>query len=361
MDGAAAVGTTTKYAREDHVHPSDTSKAALTQVVRYDTAQALTAAQQVQARANVYAAPMDALAYNGMQINGSMEVCQFAGPVTVPTGSIGAHIVDGWKVEKTGTSVLSAYQTTTLFAGLPNCIQFSATTPQPTIGSDYVRFTTRIEGYRVARLGWGTASAQPVTVGFWVRMSLPGTYQALIHNVDASALSAWMPFTVAASMVWQWVTITFLPVTSGTWPVDNTTGLQLVIEVASFSTPNTIGATGQYAAITGVVVLPGIEAPSAARSALIMRPYDQELVTCLRYFEKDSLLLQSPAPATMSWPYTFKAVKRATPTITPSGITYVNASGLAVNSPTPNSTSFQLTASAGAGYAVFSFTADARL
>ena len=37
--------------------------------------------------------------------------------------------------------------------------------------------------------------------------------------------------------------------------------------------------------ITGVVVLPGIEAPSAARSPLIMRPYDQELLTCQRYWQ----------------------------------------------------------------------------
>jgi hypothetical protein len=36
--------------------------------------------------------------------------------------------------------------------------------------------------------------------------------------------------------------------------------------------------------ISGVTVLPGIEAPSAARSPFIMRPFDQELVTCQRYF-----------------------------------------------------------------------------
>ena len=41
--------------------------------------------------------------------------------------------------------------------------------------------------------------------------------------------------------------------------------------------------------ITGVVVLPGIEAPSAARSALIMRPYDQELVTCKRYWVQNGI------------------------------------------------------------------------
>src|SRR6188768_1506596 len=51
--------------------------------VRYDTAQNLTEAQDAQARSNVYAAPFDALSYNGMQINGSMEVSQEVGTATV--------------------------------------------------------------------------------------------------------------------------------------------------------------------------------------------------------------------------------------------------------------------------------------
>ena len=36
--------------------------------------------------------------------------------------------------------------------------------------------------------------------------------------------------------------------------------------------------------ITGVTVLPGTQAPTAAQSPNIMRPYDQELVTCQRYW-----------------------------------------------------------------------------
>ena len=44
--------------------------------VRYDASQGLTAAQQLQGRQNIYAAPFDAMAYSGMQINGGMEVSQ---------------------------------------------------------------------------------------------------------------------------------------------------------------------------------------------------------------------------------------------------------------------------------------------
>src|SRR6188508_812167 len=44
--------------------------------VHYDIAQALTIAQKTQARQNIYAAPFDALAYNGMQVNGNFDVSQ---------------------------------------------------------------------------------------------------------------------------------------------------------------------------------------------------------------------------------------------------------------------------------------------
>ena len=44
--------------------------------VRIDAPQTLTETQKTQARSNIYAAPFDAMAYNGMQINGSMEVSQ---------------------------------------------------------------------------------------------------------------------------------------------------------------------------------------------------------------------------------------------------------------------------------------------
>jgi hypothetical protein len=90
MDGAAAVGTAKQWAREDHVHPSDDSKADLAspdftgvptapnptigddttqlattawandeiaaQAVRYDAAQSLSDAQKTQARSNIAAA-----------------------------------------------------------------------------------------------------------------------------------------------------------------------------------------------------------------------------------------------------------------------------------------------------------------
>jgi hypothetical protein len=86
---------------------------------------------------------------------------------------------------------------------------------------------------------------------------------------------------------------------------------------------NAVAATSDVFRLTGVVVLPGIEAPSAARAPLIMRPFDQELLTCKRYFEMINPgsvaqgsgwgTLQSVSVATLFCP--LSVTKRAAPSV----------------------------------------------
>ena len=99
----------------------------------------------------------------------------------------------------------------------------------------------------------------------------------------------------------EYKTITVPGFTGGAWNTTNGVGMSVSFAMASGTTysassannwvagnfvaapgqVNGITATSDVFRITGVVVLPGIEAPSAARSPFIMRPFDQELVTCL--------------------------------------------------------------------------------
>jgi hypothetical protein len=62
-------------------------------------------------------------------------------------------------------------------------------------------------------------------------------------------------------------------------------------------TINGAAAVTDYMQITGVVVLPGIELPSAARAPFIMRPFDQELSLCQRYYEKTYPIGDPPGTA----------------------------------------------------------------
>jgi hypothetical protein len=76
---------------------------------------------------------------------------------------------------------------TTAPTGFINSLKFTTTTADTDLGtSQSVIVQQRIEGTNVADLAWGTASASPVTLSFWVRSSLTGT----LNNARTTATSA---------------------------------------------------------------------------------------------------------------------------------------------------------------------------
>jgi hypothetical protein len=363
MDGGAAVGTTTKYAREDHRHPTDTSKADLTQVVRYDAAQSLTAAQQVQARANVYAAPFDAMATNGMQFNGSMDVSQENGATAVnfPSGTQSKYVIDGWLGLKTGgTATFGMIQTSSIFSGYAKQLSLYMVTAQASMGSDVIDIRHRIEGWRIARLAWGTATAQPLTVGFWLKSSIAGTLPLICVN-SAGTVAPIVNVTITAPGVQQFVTATFPAQTTGTWLVDNGLGIDFILRVASSGGFNIASVSTNTFEMTGLVVLPGIEAPTAARSALIMRPYDQELATCQRYLDVGQIMMQSPAIGSMIQTRPWSVPMRAAPTVTMTVLDAGTGGSITANLVAVDMGAFQMTSPMVNGYARWSYKADARL
>jgi hypothetical protein len=362
MDAATAVvGTATKYAREDHVHPK------------------------------IAAAPMDALAYSGMQVNGSMEVSQERGvgtPVAVPNNSPGVYVVDGWYVGTNGTHRVTGQQNAFAPAGFTTAVQVYTTTANPSPGaSDYCILGQSIEGYRVARLSWGTAAAQPITLGFWVFAGKAGLFSGAVQN-SATDRAYVFTFNVNVAQTLEYKTITVPGDTTGTWNKGNTTGMRITFTYLSGSTfltatsgswlagnyigvpgiANNAATTSDTMLVTGVVVLPGTEAPSAARSALIMRPYDQELLTCQRYWQKTQVMNRFNATGagnvhdvTGKFSHSFRAVPT---TLVLTAGSRNNASSAAVDAADINGTFRHTLTSAAAGdcYALSDvITGDARL
>lgn len=314
--------------------------------VRWDAAQFISATSQQQARSNIYAAPFDAMAYSGMQVNGSMDVSQDHGTAAVASG----YIVDGWAMSRVGSMVVACAQgASTSPPGIYNQIYQTVSTAQTSLGaSDASSFYQPIEGFRVMRLAWGTAYAQPITIGFWTAHHRTGTYSVAVRN-KAQDRTCIAQYTQNAPDIFEYKTVTIPGDTGGVWATDNTVGIYLVFCIAAGSsrTTATIGSwvagsfdagTGQVNAVaatsdafrlTGVVVLPGTQAPTAAQSPFVMRPYDQELVLCQRYWEKNTnyatpantsgyspgMIVSGPnAVATCVHHVRFSVRKRATPT-----------------------------------------------
>lgn len=311
-----------------------------TGVVRYDQNQNLGEANQTQGRVNIYAAPFQAMAYNGMQFNGSCDVSQEKGAtLTTATG----YICDGWSMFAVGTGALSGGAGNgTGMPGVPagfvNRIAITVTTAQATFAAgDRFNVSHNIEGYRFARMAWGTAAALPVTLAFWTRHDVAGTYTISLRNatVDRSYVTT---YSQSAPNTWEYKTVTIPGDTGGTWAYDNTIGAIITFsfgagatyttstlnawQAGNFNNANTqvnmLAATSNGFRITGLLVLPGSEAPIAARSSYVMRPYDQELAICKRYYQKIRFFMScnSLASASIGGSVVLPVEMRGSPTTT---------------------------------------------
>jgi hypothetical protein len=310
--------------------------------VRFDLPQGLSISQMLQGRQNVYAAPLDAMAYSGLQINGSMEVSQENSSTQIYGGpggtAFGRYIADGTFVSSNGAQSISFAATDGAIsspAGYQGYARvWSNTLNASPASGDFLYIGQRIEGYRVSRLAWGTASAQPISIGFWFFSQLPGTYSGAVRN-SGSTRSYVFTFQVNAPSTWEWKNVTIPGDTAGTWNLTNGLGIEIDITLmhgisyqasaGSWVAGNFIGAgtinaigTSMVVAVSGLIVLPGIDLPSAARAPLVMRPYEQELRVCQRYLDYvgAGLPVFAKDSASLAVPILYSVPKRANPTVT---------------------------------------------
>ena len=231
-------------------------------------------------------------------INGAMVIDQRNAGAAVT--SSGSFPVDRFRLGFTMDGACSAQQDTVAPAGFVNSLKFTTTTADTNLSASQVVFMQqRIEGNNLSDLGWGTASAQTVTLSFWVHSSLTGTFGGSIQN---SAENRSYPFTYAISSAntWEQKSITISGDTSGTWLTTNGIGIRLNFSMGAGSSLS--GTAGAWAgadliSATGAVSVIGtlsatwqvtgvqLEKGSTATS-FDYRPYSTELQLAQRYYFK---------------------------------------------------------------------------
>lgn len=229
-------------------------------------------------------------------INGAMVIDQRnAGASITPTATV--YSVDRWQATVNVASKASFDQTTTAPTGFTNSMLVTSLSAYSVAAGDLVTYRQQIEGFNIADLGWGTASAATITVSFWVRSSLTGTFGGSIKN-GGSTRSYPFTYTISAANTFEQKSVTIAGDTSGTWPTDNTSGLILSFGLGVGSTTSgTAGAwaTANYNSATGATSVVGtngatfyitgvqLEKGSTATS-FDVRPYGTELALCQRYY-----------------------------------------------------------------------------
>ena len=231
-------------------------------------------------------------------INGDMRIDQRnAGASVTPANGATTYVVDRFKFFVNQASKLTAQQSTTAPAGFTNSLLITSSSAYSPSGTDIFNFEQTIEGYNVADLGWGTANAQPITISFWVRSSVTGTFGGALLN-SAQNRSYPFTFTINSANTFEQKSITVAGDTSGTWLTNNGAGLTICLSMGAGTTyRGTAGAWAgtTYYSATGAVSLVAtsgatfyitgyqLEIGSTA-TPFERRLYNQELANCQRYY-----------------------------------------------------------------------------
>jgi hypothetical protein len=228
-------------------------------------------------------------------INGDMRIDQRNAGAAVTASS--SFPVDRFVIRYSMDGTCSVQQDSDAPLGFTNSLKFTTTAADTDLTSTQsVRFEYRAEGRDVADLGFGSASAKTITLSFWVRSSLTGTFGGSLMN-SANDRSYPFNYTISAANTWEQKTITVAGDTTGTWLADNGIGIRVFFGLgAGTDRSGTAGAwaSDQYWSATGAVSVIGtldatwyitgvqLEVGSVA-TPFERRPFGAELALCQRY------------------------------------------------------------------------------
>jgi hypothetical protein len=244
----------------------------------------------------------NASSFKNRIINGNMVIDQRNAGASVTPASF-AYTLDRWQGVQTTASKFSVQQNAAAVtppAGFTNYLGVTSLSAYSVAAGDTFNILQSVEGFNCSDFAWGTASAKTVTLSFWVRSSLTGTFGGAIK--DGSSTNAYpFSYTISTANTWEQKSVTIVGPTAGQFSYTSTTngiGLQVVFGLGAGATFS--GTAGAWAAVnaytaTGATSVVGtngatfymtgvqLEVGTVATS-FDFRSYGTELALCQRYY-----------------------------------------------------------------------------
>ena len=248
--------------------------------------------------------------FRNLIINGDMRIDQRNAGSAITAGGF---MVDRWQnFQSQSSKWTSIQQVTDAPANYTNSVKYTSASSYTVGAADYFTHEQIIEGNIAAHLGWGASGAKTVTLSFYVKSSLTGTFGGALY---AGSGSYGYPFeyTIDAANTWEKKTITIEGPTSGTFNTDNSASFTVcfglgigtdyswtagswqaqVVRSATGAT-SVVGTNAATWQVTGVQLEVGSTATDFENL-----PYDVQLQRCMRYYEKS--YNEGVAPASVTY------------------------------------------------------------
>ena len=250
-----------------------------------------------------------ALSNRNLIINGAMQVAQRGASFSSLSAS--AYTCDRWQLQVAGAGRGTVTQES---SGGPaslkdNFLRVTVATADSSVASSDMQVLKQvIEGNVAAFTDAGTSDAKPLTLSFYVRSSVTGTFSATLYTNFSSpnAVSYPAEYTISSANTWEQKTVTFPAFTTSSSLVSSgyTTGEFYQVRFALMAGSDNTGTANQWNSandfastnqtnlfatssatwdITGVQLEVGEQATPFEH-----RSFGDELAKCQRYYQASS-------------------------------------------------------------------------
>jgi hypothetical protein len=232
-------------------------------------------------------------------INGAMTIDQRnAGAAVTVNTSAAFYAADRFRFSGVASSgVFTGQQIADAPTGFTNSLRVTVTTADASLAADDIYYCVQpIEGFNTFDLGFGSAAAQTVTLSFWTKSSLTGTFGGGFVN-EAVTRSYPFTYTINAANTWEYKTVTVAGDTTGTWVTNNGIGLRVYFGLGVGSNftgtgnqwngafdMSVAGAVNVMATLSATWQISGVQLEKGSvATPFEFRSIGQELGLCQRY------------------------------------------------------------------------------
>ena len=233
-------------------------------------------------------------------INGAMQVAQRG----TQTGHATGYTLDRWNVRTNASARFTVSQDSDVPSGqgFGSSLKIDVTTADTNTGTgDFGACRTILEGQDVQSICKGSSNAKELTLSFWIKSTVTGTYTVELYDSDNTRQVS-KSYTVNTSNTWENKTITFPADTTGSFDNDNAASLFLQFGLAmgsdyaggTLSTTWTsangpdrfAGQVNAFSSTSNNIYLTGVQLEvGSVATEFEHRSFGEELALCQRYFE----------------------------------------------------------------------------